>query len=123
MAQVVAQPRSFVINAANAYVVGEGGEDAATMSLHLVSSSFSGSITIKAFSRNDKASAATPVAIPYCKLYLNGSVGDASMVSTAITDSSIILVPSSGLKIVVDCTSFTSGSMTVYPVPVQGAAA
>jgi hypothetical protein len=83
----------------------------------LVSASFSGSITIKG---RPAGSSGAFAAIPYIKLHLNGSVGDGTVVSTAITGTSLIQVDATGLDIDVDCTSFTSGSMGLFASPVVG---
>ena len=99
-----------------------------------MSSSFSGSITVKARSAHPQATAIGAnmgvagddiafSAVPYQTNFLNGAVGDGTLVSTAITGTSIIVIPASGVEIALDCTSFVSGSMTGYVVPLEGAAA
>jgi hypothetical protein len=87
------------------------GAGLSTRLVHLVSSSFSGSITVKGRARGTTVAY---VAIPYKKRYLNGAVGDDSFVSTAITDTSIIEINGAGLDLQLDCTSYTSGSMDVH---------
>jgi hypothetical protein len=83
----------------------------------LVSNSFVGSITVEG---KREGSSDTPVAIPYRKLHLNGAVGDGSYVSTAITGTSIIEIPSTGMDVSLNTTSYTSGSMTVEYERVDG---
>jgi len=116
----------FTISATGYYSLGTGhAAFTSALNVHLVSNSFSGSVTIVA--RNltaaktspDDATVA-PVAIPYTKLYLNGSVADGSTVSTAITDSSLIQVPASGMEILINAGTVTSGTLTVYFTPVAG---
>lgn len=60
-----------------------------------------------------RGSSATPVAIPYEKLHLNGSAADGSKVSTGITGNSLIRVDDSGLELVLSVASRTQGSITV----------
>jgi len=60
--------------------------------------------------------------INYLNVYLNGSTGDNTYVSTALTDDSLILIPASGFSISIDLTA-TSGDGTLYAFPVVGAAA
>lgn len=117
---------TFTIDATGLYSLGIGHLGfSSAINVQLVSDSFSGSITVKA--RNLAAGAASPsndtvppVLIPYTKLYLNGSVADGSTVSTAITTSSLIQIPSSGMEIVLDAGTVTSGTITVYFTPVAG---
>jgi hypothetical protein len=114
----------FTINATGLYILGDVDESfAATFELMLVSNSFSGSITVQAYSKAKAADddGVTPVPISYVGSYVNGSVGTDAFVSTAITGTSEILVPATGRRIVLDCTAYTSGSMTVYAVPIIGA--
>lgn len=97
-----------------------------TYAIHFVSSSFSGSVTIKARSRLIPNSATTPafLAIPYLPLNTGGSVASyATGATAAITDTGIILVPASGLVVAIDATTVTSGTLTAYVVPIDGAAA
>jgi hypothetical protein len=58
----------------------------------------------------------------YKKLYLNGSVGDGSLASTAITTNSLIEIPASGMQIALVVT-YTSGSASGYVMPTTGGAA
>ncbi len=119
---------TFVINAADTYVIGDVSDGlVGTWAIHLVNdNSLSASITVKGRSRAIGQGASTPafVAIPYLPLHLNGSVGTyGTGSSAALTTTSYILVPATGGQIALDCTSFTSGSATVYCTPLVGAAA
>src|SRR4051812_3478282 len=85
-------------------VIGSGSKRIASSFLvHIVVTSGTLSIAVKARScevqagrgNDDVAFAATP----YCKQHLNGSAGDMTYVTTAITGTSIIIVPASGLEI------------------------
>lgn len=102
--------RTFKINSADVYVIGDVGPHGGTITLQIDSVLFAGSITLKA--RATGASAWLP--IPYTKLYLNRAVGDGTIVSTAITDTSLIqVVVSEGMDLALDCGTYTSGSMLV----------
>jgi hypothetical protein len=118
MSEVATGGPLFSVIAADAYDCGDGGTTGvSTKIFHLQSASFVGSITVKA---RRTGSAFTPVAVPYRKRYLNGSVGDDTFVSTAITGTSVIEVNCAGLEILLDCTSFTSGAMNVSFCQVEG---
>lgn len=126
MANITSGPQKFVISAVNTFVI--GATDSAfvgTFHVHLVSSSFSGSVTVKARSAQKDASVdSVPfVTCNYLNTYVNGAVGDQTYVNTAITTTSEILIPASGRQIVLDCTSYTSGTLTAYITPLIGAAA
>ena len=111
-------------NGVNTYVVGAGdGTNVSTLAIHISDTgSLSGSITVKARSLAQQAGVDAAVFQPivYRKLYLNGAVGDGSLVSTAITTTSIILVPCAGLQIALDVTALASGTATVYTMPCAG---
>lgn len=122
--------RSFKIDGANQYQLGDAALGVVgTLAIHIVNdATLVGAITVKARSRvKDASDANIPfLPIPYEKLYLNGAVGDGSLVSTTITGDSIILVPASGLEIALDLTgvgAYTSGSATAYVSVLEGAAA
>lgn len=120
MANVSVDPPLFTasIGAANTYILRPAGHGVVSRwRISLVSSSFVGSLTVKA-----RAAGSTDTfrAVPYIKLHLNAAVGDASQVSTAITDSSLIEVDSTGMDVAVDCTSYTSGTMALDARPVLG---
>lgn len=100
----------FTINAADTYIIGgDSTGQVSTLTIELTSVSFSGSLTVKA---RKAGTTQTPVAIPYKSRYLNGSVSTDGNLTTAITTTSLIEVDAAGLDVVVDCTSFVSGSMT-----------
>lgn len=112
------QKPPVTINSADTYNFGNAGSgEVSTTMFHLVSSSFSGSITVKGRAMDTENTFAE---IPYRALHLNGAVSDGSEVDTAITDTSIIEVDSTGLDVALDCTSYTSGTMAVTPKRVQG---
>lgn len=119
--------RKFVINGANTYLLGDASQIVVgTFSVQIVNTgAFVGTITVKARNRSPEAQADNIVFNPtvYEKLFLNGAVGDGTLVSTGITTDSTILIPASGLEIALDVTAYTSGSLTVYFTPLQGAAA
>lgn len=97
------------------YVSGAAQPQAvATLVCELVSSSFSGSVTVKA---RAAGSSQTPQAIAYYD-YTTGAYSTA-----AITGTKLIAVPNSGLDVCLDCTSYTSGSLTYRGKAVVGAAA
>jgi hypothetical protein len=109
-------------------VLGDGSERfVSTICVHIVDTgAFAGSIIVKGRSRNTQASIDGVVfqPIPYCKQFLNGAAGDGSLVNgVAITTTSIIMIPASGLQVALDLTAFTGGTATVYWVPLEGAAA
>jgi hypothetical protein len=108
----------FTLNSASEYVIGgDAGQGGAFMLIQLVSSSFSGSVTVKA---RASGSAAAEVPIPYKRRNLGGTVSDDTVVSAAITDSALIEVNCLGLDVVLDCTTYTSGSLAVYVRPRAG---
>lgn len=106
---------------AGEYVIGNCGVSGGSWAIHLQSSSFSGSITVKArVTKPTGASAAlTEQAILYRPLFLNNAVAATTEeVSTAITNTSIIQIPvADGLDVVLDCTAFVSGSMSYQAYP------
>lgn len=109
----------YILGDASSAVVG-------TFGIQVVNDgAFVGTITVKARSRSPEAQAANAPwnATVYEKLYLNGAVGDGTLVSTGITTDSNILVPASGFEIALEVTAYTSGSCTAYVVPLEGAAA
>jgi hypothetical protein len=112
MANVQIIGGAFKIDGANAYILsGAHITGVATKVIQLVGSSPVGlSITVKG---RVAGSGNTPVAIPYRKRYLNGAVGDDTLVSTAITSDSLIEVNVAGLDVVLDNASYTSGSFAV----------
>lgn len=124
---------TFTINGVNAYFIGDtdaGERVVGTYALLLVSASFVGSVTVKATSSNPAAGMAsgtpqtTPVQCAYLSDYLNGTALSAPAYNNAaLTDTSHLWVPCTGRQVVLDCTAFTSGALTVYMVPTFGAAA
>lgn len=110
----VAAP-GFVANGVNDYNVGsaQSGESAAAWRVQLTNSGATFSCTVK----QKNTGATTYLASPYRKLYLNGAVADGSLVSTAITDTSLIIIPGGG-----DCqlsfTALTGGTVIVSLEPI-----
>ena len=78
-----------------------------TLICHLVDSSDDGTYTVKA---RPIGSSATPVAIVYQSLHLNGVAGTGGLVSTGITGTSIIAIEADGLEIVLSRAGGTTGS-------------
>ena len=111
----------------NLYFFGDAGtgDIVSTFAVFMVASGLTGgSTTVSAVTKGDAiADAVTPVPVPYKALYLNGSVGSGSLGSAAITSTSLILVPASGLGLVLNIATISAGSWTIYTWPVAGAAA
>lgn len=104
-------------------IIGNGSDSrVATLAVHIVDTgSLSASIVVK---QRSSVPAASDDSVPfvvalYRKMYLNGAAGDGSLVETAITTTSIIEIPCSGLEIALDVT-YTSGTGTVYVLPMAG---
>lgn len=113
-----------VIQSADDFYLGNASDSFVGMyAVMLVSNSFSGSITVKARIGSPYAAAVAPVPILYVSRYLNGAISTDGLLATPITTTSLILVPASGQMIVLSCGTFTSGSMSVYKMPVMGATA
>lgn len=125
MATINAAGGDFIIDGANTYIIGEGADTlASNIVVHLVSASFSGTVTVKKRS-NAPSAIANNIAFlgtPYLKEHLNGSAADQTYVTTAITDTSLIVIPATGGQIALVST-FVSGSMHCYVTRVEGAAA
>lgn len=106
------------VNAANDYTLPPASEGVVSRwVIELISNTFVGSITIKA---RLAGNAQTLMAIPYIGLFVNNAVSTGLPISTAITNTSLIEVDSTGQEVSVSCTAFTSGSMTLTARPVQG---
>jgi hypothetical protein len=107
----------------NTIVIGNAASyDVGAIAIQIVNtSSLSTSLVIKARCQTPEASAAVApfLATVYRKLWLNGAAGDGSLVSTAITTDSLIIVPAAGLQIAIDQT-YTSGSGFLYWTPCVG---
>lgn len=56
----------------------------------------------------------------YRKLFLNGLIGDGSLVATAITTTSSIIIPATGQSIAILVGALTSGNALVYATPCVG---
>lgn len=119
--------KAVISDGGNNYYFGEAapGQMVATMAFMLVANGLTGgSITVNAVTKGDAVKdAATPLATVYKKLFLNGLVADGSLASAAITGTSLILIPASGLDIVLTIASISAGNWTIYSQPVEGFAA
>lgn len=103
---------NYTLGAADAVFLPPGPTTgpARTRVIGLTSASFSGTITVK---MRKAGTSDTPVACVYKKRVLNGAAGDETYVSTGITGTSIITIPTEGVQIVLDCGAYTSGSMVI----------
>ena len=132
MANVYGRLNNGKLNLVAADVAGNyvltDGSDGMASTLHLQVAKTSGTIgfTIKGRSVQKKARvdddniAFQP--IPYARLNVAGTVSDFTIVSDAITDSGVFLVPCSGMDISLEYTT-TNGIVQVYVTPLIGAAA
>jgi hypothetical protein len=110
---------AFTINADGDYYIGSASQDnvVGRWIVHISDlGSLSATIIVKG---RAKGTALAPVAIPYKKRYLNGSVGDDTNVSTTITGVSIIDIDSAGLDIAFTV-DWTSGSGSIIAIPQDG---
>jgi hypothetical protein len=107
------------INSADTYILGNTGDGTVgTWVIQAEESTFVGSIVVKG---RRKSSAAPFLAIPYTRRNLAGTVSDDTSVTATITDSGFLIeVNAAGLDIALDCTAYTSGSLSVYAVPLVG---
>lgn len=105
-------------------VIGTGSQRiVSALAVHIVVASGTLSIAVKARSvqpvarkgQDDVAFAA----VPYVKHHLNGAAGDGTLVTTAITGTSLITIPATGQEVALDLTQ-TSGVATVYVTPIEG---
>ena len=78
------------------------------------SASFSGSVTIKGKASANAASAYTLSALGY------KDMATSAVATAAITGNALVLVDGSGLNVILDCTSFTSGSLGFVALPLVG---
>ena len=128
--------RVFTIGTAdhnNTIVVGDGSPSegfAGGFTIQLDSTGFTGTVDVQVSSveqpvtaRGGKTMATTPTfrQALYYKWYLNGVVADGSLVSTQITDSSLVVVPAPGMRVGLKVTC-TSGSLAAYVTPWNGVA-
>jgi hypothetical protein len=104
------------------YTYGDPGRGGASgWMFHIVSNGATGSITVSGRARGAQAEtdqvAMSP--IPYRSAFLNNAVGTNAFVNTAITNTSIIWVPATGLSIGLAVTALTVGTFTVYATPID----
>jgi|SRR5262252_2087604 len=108
------------------YILGDASDGiVGTFSVHLYNMSGLGaSAVVKARSRLEQAYSdnAPFLPIPYLALYLNGAVGAVTYQVAPLTADSIILIPATGLQIMLDVT-YTGGTGRIYWCPCEGAAA
>lgn len=107
------------INSADTYVLGNTGDGTVgTWVVQAEESTFVGSIVIKG---RKKGSAAPFLAIPYKQRNIGGTVSDDTTVTTTLTDQGfLVAIDAAGLDVALDCTAYTSGSLSVYAVPLVG---
>lgn len=128
MADQIISQLPYVISATDNYVLSDG--DAAVGSsfcLHFQPDvDWSGSVTLKGRARitnpatdltGTDATDREWLAIPYRKLFLNGTVADDAFDNVAITTTSIIVPIIDGLEISLDAT-VSAGTITVYGSPI-----
>lgn len=116
MANVSTISQKLLINAVNAYFIGGDAEFVGTYVVHFVASGFTGSVTVKARALTVPEAAAdsvTPVA-----WYYRTAAG--VIATAAITGSALITIPSGGVELVLDCTSFSAGTLTAYISRIKG---
>ena len=105
--------KSGTINAVAAHVLGDASDAIVSRwAVQMVSSSFVGTVIIKG---RVTGSAMAFVAIAYVDL-ADGSTKSASLVDTG----GIYLIDASGLDVELDCTAFSSGSLTFSAIPLEG---
>lgn len=114
-----------ILQSADSFYIGNGSDmTVAMIGVMLISNSFVGSISVKSLIESPFASPApTPVPVLYLSRYLNGAISTDGLLSTAITGTSLIIIPCTAQQIVLDCTAYTSGNMQLVKVPVGGATA
>lgn len=117
---------NFTINASNVYVIGDASDEQQNggFLVQIVDdSSYSGTVTVEGQSwvARLQGLADNFVGIPYRKLYLNGSAGDGSFVTTGITTNSVVFIPACGMEIALSV-AYTSGAAHALVIPVLGAA-
>lgn len=118
MATKVLQQTGGVINSADTYVLGNAADGVVgTIVVQGVSDSFVGTLVVKG---RVKGSGAAFVEIPYTRRNLAGTVSDDTSVVADLTDSFLIAVDAAGLDVALDCTAYTSGSLTAYPIALRG---
>lgn len=115
------QKNPFTIDTNDDYELGDVGSGrVGKVLIHLTKvSGYDGTITVKGRARvSPPGTPPAYVAIPYRKHHLNGVVADGTLVSTGITDTSIIEVEA-GVEVLLSAASRTTGSMTVAVTKLQ----
>lgn len=116
-----ARPGKFVISAVSTNILAAAGgpEFVGWYAVQLVATGFTGSITVKARAASKQATAdGDNIAFAAWYYLLNTGV----VATAALTASALIMIPASGMEIALDATTVTAGTVTVYAVPVKGAA-
>lgn len=104
----IQETSQFKITGVNRYILGNSAEFSGTMTIEIDNDNSLSGASIAVVARARQTTLAW-VPIPYVKLYLNGSVGDGTAVSTAITTTSLIQIPvCDGLDIALDTTTASS---------------
>ena len=110
---MVGQMKSGTIDEAGQTALGSAASSrVSSWAIEFISSSFSGSVTIKAKGADSRDGTLQN------KGYKN-QVTEAAA-TAAITGTGLVLVDSSGLDIVLDCTSYTSGDLNYVATPLVG---
>lgn len=113
-------------DASSTIVIGTGSQRITSMlHVHIVVASGTGSIAVKSRSVQPKARKGKDdvafLAVPYISVNTNGTAGTMLPITTAITGSSQLLIPSHGQEIALDLTN-TSLVADVYVTPMEGSA-
>lgn len=112
-------------DASSTIVIGTGSQRISSMMhVHIIVASGTGSIAVKSRSVQPKARRGQDDiafgAVPYISTHTNGAAGTGAYITTAITATSQLLIPSHGQEIALDLTQ-TSMVATVYVTPIEGA--
>ena len=120
MANVILSPpfADVTVSAVNAYFLQPINSQVVNRwAIQIVSNTWTGSATIKG---RLLGTTATPVAIPYIGIYVNGAVGTGAATTSALTTTSIIEVDASEIEVIVDVTASSANNMTLSVRPVLG---
>jgi hypothetical protein len=110
----------FVIKSADTYIIGGANESVGTLVVLLVSGSFSGSVTVKA-RPGSQCPAVVADSVAFTAWWYRTNAG--VIATAALAGAGLIAIPSGGLEVALDCTSFVSGTLTAYVTRVTGALA
>lgn len=106
--------KTFTVDATGQTNLGEAvpGGVVSSWAIEFISSSFSGSVTIRA-----KSSFSTQTTYQ-AKGYKDQTTD--TVATAAITGNALVLVDSTGLDVQIDCASYTSGDLIVTATPHRG---